>query len=405
MSDPLASVYVTDGVFLSAGAGCSSTATAARCAAPACQGLPRHAPSSTRRRRSSVSTPTSARDRGVRAGRVRGRGGQRRNRPRCGWSGHARDPGSGSPDLYYGPTPAGEVPGMTPRLWAVVAFGVLVVALVVTVVGAGAVAPAAGAPGRPARRAALAAGRPGRRGQGVPFGAAPGRLRQPADRAGRRAGARPDPARRAADRGGRPAVRRPLGGPGRSSAAFAVVARRRPAHPAVRGLAAHGRWSRYGLSTQGWGGWTVDLLKGYAVVGGDRRGGPARLLRDHPLRAALVVGLGRGRRGRARGAAVVRAAGAGRAGVQQVHPDGRRPAAHRADGSWPSATACRFATCWWPTRPGAPARSTPTSPASARPGASSSTTPCCARRRRPRWSASSRTSWATPRTTTCSPAR
>ena len=29
----------------------------------------------------------------------------------------------------------------------------------------------------------------------------------------------------------------------------------------------------YGLSTQNWGGWAVDLLKGCAVGGGDRRGG------------------------------------------------------------------------------------------------------------------------------------
>ncbi len=97
---------------------------------------------------------------------------------------------------------------------------------------------------------------------------------------------------------------------------------------------------------------------------GDRRRGAARLLHGRPAGAALVVGARRGRRRRAGRAAHVRAAGAGRAGVQQVHPDGARPAAHRADGDGRSATACRCATCWSPTRRGAPARSTPTSPAS-----------------------------------------
>ena len=108
-------------------------------------------------------------------------------------------------------------------------------------------------------------------------------------------------------------------------------ARRRPGDAAVRRLAA-AVLARYGLSTQGWGGWAVDLLKGYAVsavIGVVALLGFYTVVRLAPRwwwalgavgAAALVVLLD------------VRAAGAGRAGVQQVHPDGARPAAHRADG-------------------------------------------------------------------------
>src|SRR4029450_12341827 len=91
---------------------------------------------------------------------------------------------------------------------------------------------------------------------------------------------------------------------------------------------------KYGISTQSWGGWTVDLLKSWAVgavigggggVGfftlggllarggggglGDRRLRAARLLHRGAVPAALVVGAGCGRRGGAGGAALVRAAG------------------------------------------------------------------------------------------------
>ncbi len=82
--------------------------------------------------------------------------------------------------------------------------------------------------------------------------------------------------------------------------------------------------TRYGLSTNGWSGWAVDLLKSYAVsavIGAVALFGFYAVIRLAPRwwwafgRAARAAG----------GAAVVRAAGGGRAGVQPVHPDGAGP--------------------------------------------------------------------------------
>ena len=142
--------------------------------------------------------------------------------------------------------------------------------------------------------------------------------------------------------------------------------------------------TRYGLRTQGWGGWTVDLLKSYAVsavIGAVALLGFYTVIRLAPRwwwafgaagAAALVVLLsfvlpvlvepvfnrftpmepGPLRTELIALAARRRRAGARRAGRRRV------PADH--------------------------GRSTRTSPGSGRPGGSSSTTPCCARRPRPR---------------------
>ena len=165
--------------------------------------------------------------------------------------------------------------------------------------GAGALAPAAGAAGRPARRARATL-------PADQVAAGPGVPRRRCARAATArwliglvvgAGARADPARRPAGRAGRPAVRRPLGGPGGA---------RRPRRGARRRAASRCRSRRggtpslvrYGLSTQGWGGWAVDLLKGYAVGAVIGVRGAARLLRDHPASRRAGGGPGRGRRGR-----------------------------------------------------------------------------------------------------------
>ncbi len=237
-------------------------------------------------------------------------------------------------------------------------------------------------------------------GPGVPFGAAPGRLRQPADRPGRRAGARADPARRAADRGGRPAVRRQLG---------------RPGHPRRRSP-----WSLVAdLLTLPFAAWRHTVLPATGCPPRAGAAGRSTCSRATPCRAVIgVVALlgfyaithfaprwwwawGAAGAAGAGGAALVRAAGAGRAGVQQVHPDGRRPAAHRADAARPARR-----------RPGprrAGGRRVPAHPRGQRlrvrprpdPADRRLRHPAARGDRRPRWSASSHTSWATRRTATC----
>ena len=85
----------------------------------------------------------------------------------------------------------------------------------------------------------------------------------------------------------------------------------------------HAVVTRFGLTTSGWRGWAVDLLKSYAVGAVIGALGAARLLQRHPPRPGLVVGLRRARRGGAGGAAVLHPAGAGRTRLQPVHPDAR----------------------------------------------------------------------------------
>ena len=175
--------------------------------------------------------------------------------------------------------------------WAVCTLGVLVVALVVL---AAVLIPWHRPPApRADQLAALGElpARPGRPGPGVPRRAAAGLVRRDGGRPGRRAGARPDPARRAAGRrwpAGRSAT---TGSPRPCSAGWpwcsSVEVVTLPFAAWRHTVAA----SRYGLSTQTWGGWAVDLLKSYAVgavIGG---GGAARLLHRGPARAALVVGV------------------------------------------------------------------------------------------------------------------
>ena len=183
---------------------------------------------------------------------------------------------------------------------------------------------------------------------------------------------------------GRPAVRRPLGRPRRCSAGspwcsspscvtlpFAawrqtVAAPLRAVHPGlgrldgrpaqvVRGQRGHRRGSRCSASTP----WP-----GSRRAGGGRSGRPAR-----PGWWCCCRSCSRCWSSRCSTSSPRCRAG---------------PAAHRADRDGRPRTGCRCATCWSPTRPGGPRRSTPTSPGSGRPGGSSSTTPCCARRPRPR---------------------
>ena len=160
---------------------------------------------------------------------------------------------------------------------------------------------------------------------------------------------------------------------------------------------------RYGLSTQGWGGWAVDLLKS---LRGRRRSSAAVALlgfyTDHPARAALVVGASARP---ARPALVVLLSFVLPVLVEPVF-NKFTPMAHgplrtelialaERDGVPGARRAGRRRLAAHPGGERLRLR------ARARPGGSSSTTRCCARRRPPRWPPWSPTSSATPRTTTC----
>ncbi len=145
----------------------------------------------------------------------------------------------------------------------------------------------------------------------------------------------------------------------------------------------HSVLTRYGLATNGWGGWAVDLLKSYAVsavIGAVALLGFYTVVRLAP-RWWWAFG--------AAGAATLVAL------LSFVLPVLVEPVFNRFRPMEPSplrsqlmelpnGTECRCATCWSPTPPGAPGRSTRTSPGWGRPAGWWSTTTCCARRRRPR---------------------
>ncbi len=152
---------------------------------------------------------------------------------------------------------------MTPRLWAVVTFGVLVVALVVAVV---VLVPWHRPPAPRADQVAALRSLPADQ---VAAGKAFHSALRPAGYGSLLIGLAVALALGLTPLGARliEAVGRPFGDSWVARAVLGAFAVLLVADLLTLPFAAwrHTVLSRYGLSTQGWGGWTVDLLKGYAV--------------------------------------------------------------------------------------------------------------------------------------------